>query len=110
MSVLAGYIIIAFLFFLGFSLYDFIAYNSNFNLKKAIKHPFSLFFCFLFHTITENLGLLFFLSLFWPISALVMLISWLENLFEDKLETFLKKSLKKIDEKIQRRTTKIGID
>lgn len=54
MSILAGYIIIVFLFFLGFSLFDFIAYNSNFNLKKAIKHPFSLFFCFLFHTITEN--------------------------------------------------------
>lgn len=106
MSVLAGYIIIAFLFFLGFSLYDFIAYNSNFNLKKAIKHPFSLFFCFLFHTITENLGLLFFLSLFWPISALVMLISWLE----DKLETFLKKSLKKIDEKYREERQKIGID
>jgi hypothetical protein len=46
MSILAGYIIIVFLFFLGFSLFDFIAYNSNFNLKKAIKHPFSLFFCF----------------------------------------------------------------
>lgn len=38
MSILAGYIIIVFLFFLGFSLFDFIAYNSNFNLKKAIKH------------------------------------------------------------------------
>ena len=110
MSVLAGYIIIAFLFFLGFSLYDFIAYNSNFNLKKAIKHPFSLFFCFLFHTITENLGLLFFLSLFWPISALVMLIYWLKNLFEDKLKAFLKKSSKKIDEKYREARQKIGID
>lgn len=106
MSILAGYIIIVFLFFLGFSLFDFIAYNSNFNLKKAIKHPFSLFFCFLFHTIIENPGLLFFLSLFWPISALVMLISWLE----DKLEAFLKKSLKKIDEKYREERQKIGID
>lgn len=106
MSVLAGYIIIAFLFFLGFSLYDFIDYNSNFNLKKAIKHPFSLFFCFLYNMITENLGLLFFISLFWPISALVMLISWLE----DKLEAFLKKSLKKIDEKYREERQKIGID
>lgn len=34
MSILAEYIIIAFLFFLGFSLYNFINYNSNFNLKK----------------------------------------------------------------------------
>lgn len=106
MSILAGYIIIVFLFFLGFSLFDFIDYNSNFNLKKAIKHPFSLFFCFLFHTITENPGLLFFISLFWPISALVMLISWLE----DKLEAFLKKSLKKIDEKYREERQKIGID
>lgn len=106
MSILAGYIIIVFLFFLGFSLFDFIAYNSNFNLKKAIKHPFSLFFCFLFHTIIENPGLLFFISLFWPISALVMLISWLE----DKLEAFLKKSLKKIDEKYREERQKIGID
>ena len=110
MSILAEYIIIAFLFFLGFSLYDFIAYNSNFNLKKAIKHPFSLFFCFLFHTITENLGLLFFLSLFWPVSALVMLIYWLKNLFEDKLKAFLKKSSKKIDEKYREARQKIGID
>lgn len=106
MSILAGYIIIVFLFFLGFSLFDFIAYNSNFNLKKVIKHPFSLFFCFLFHTIIENPGLLFFISLFWPISALVMLISWLE----DKLEAFLKKSLKKIDEKYREERQKIGID
>ena len=106
MSILAEYIIIAFLFFLGFSLYNFIDYNSNFNLKKAIKHPFSLFFCFLFHTIIENPGLLFFISLFWPISALVMLISWLE----DKLEAFLKKSLKKIDEKYREARQKIGID
>lgn len=106
MSILAGYIIIVFLFFLGFSLFDFIAYNSNFNLKKAIKHPFSLFFCFLFHTITENPGLLFFISLFWPILALVMLIFWLE----DKLEAFLKKSLKKIDEKYREERQKIGID
>lgn len=106
MSILAGYIIIVFLFFLGFNLFDFIAYNSNFNLKKAIKHPFSLFFCFLFHTIIENPGLLFFISLFWPISVLVMLISWLE----DKLEAFLKKSLKKIDEKYREERQKIGID
>ena len=69
-----------------------------------------VFFCFLFHTITENPGLLFFISLFWPISALVMLISWLENLFEDKLEAFLKKSLKKIDEKYREERQKIGID
>lgn len=37
MSILAEYIIIAFLFFLGFSLYNFIDYNSNFNLKKSNK-------------------------------------------------------------------------
>ena len=105
MSILAEYIIIAFLFFLGFSLY-----NSNFNLKKAIKHPFSLFFCFLFVTVKENPVLLFFLSLFWPISALVMLIYWLKNLFEDKLKAFLKKSSKKIDEKYREARQKIGID
>ena len=110
MNILAGYIIIAFLSFLGFNLYDFIDFNLNFSFKKAIKHPFSLFFCFLFHMITENPGLLFFISLFWPISALVMLISWLENLFEDKLEAFLKKSLKKIDEKYREERQKIGID
>ena len=110
MSILAEYIIIAFLFFLGFSLYNFIDYNSNFNLKKAIKHPFSLFFCFLFHMITEDLGFLFFISLFWPITALVMLIYWLKNLFEDKLKAFLKKSSKKIDEKYREARQKIGID
>lgn len=110
MSILAEYIIIAFLFFLGFSLYNFIDYNSNFNLKKAIKHPFSLFFCFLFVTVKENPALLFFLSLFWPISALVMLIFWLKNLFEDKLKAFLKKSSKKIDEKYREARQKIGID
>lgn len=110
MNILIGYIIIAFLFFLGFNLYDFIDYNSNFNFKKAIKHPFSLFFCFLFDTVTENPGFLFFISLFWPVSALVMLIFWLENLFEDKLEAFLKKSLKKIDEKYREARQKIGID
>lgn len=62
--------------------------------------------------ITENPGLLFFISLFWPISALVMLIliSWLENLFEDKLKAFLKKSSKKIDEKYREARQKIGID
>ena len=110
MSILAGYIIIVFLFFLGFSLYNFIDYNSNFSFKKAIKHPFSFLFCFLFVTVKENPVLLFFISLFWPISALVMLIYWLENLFEDKLEAFLKKSLKKIDEKYREERQKIGID
>lgn len=95
MNILIGYIIIAFLFFLGFSFYDFISYNSKLNLKKAIKHPFSLFFCFLFDTVTENPFLLFFISLFWPISTFVLLIYWLENLFEDKLKAFLKKCLKK---------------
>lgn len=33
----AEYIIIAFLFFLGFSLYNFIDFNLNFSFKKSNK-------------------------------------------------------------------------
>lgn len=46
MNILAGYIIIAFLSFLGFNLYDFIDFNLNFSFKKAIKHPFSFYIVF----------------------------------------------------------------
>ena len=51
MNILAGYIIIAFLSFLGFNLYDFIDFNLNFSFKKAIKHPFSFLYCFLYEGI-----------------------------------------------------------
>lgn len=105
-----SYIIIAFLFFLGFSLYDFIDFNLNFNLKKAIKHPFSFLYCFLYEGIKEFLFFKLLLSIFWPVSLLAVLIICLKNLFEDKLKAFLKKSSKKIDEKYREARQKIGID
>ena len=106
MNILAGYIIIAFLSFLGFNLYDFI----NFSFKKAIKHPFSFLYCFLYEGIKESLFFKLFLSIFWPISLLVALIICLESLFEDKIKAFLEKSSKKIDEKYREARQKIGID
>ena len=110
MDILAGYIIIAFLSFLGFNLYDFIDFNLNFSFKKAIKHPFSFLYCFLYEGIKESLFFKLFLSIFWPISLLAALIICLESLFEDKIKAFLEKSSKKIDEKYREARQKIGID
>ena len=110
MIVLIAYIIIAFLFFLGFSFYDFIVCNLSLNIKKAIKHPFSLLYCFLYDTTTENPFLLLFMAIFWPISMFVILLTWLEGLFEDKLEGAVKKGLKKLDEEHQKAKSKIGLD
>lgn len=108
MNILVGYIIIAFLSFLGFNLYDFIDFN--FSFKKAIKHPFSFLYCFLYEGIKEFLLFKLFLSIFWPISLLMVLIICLESLFEDKIKAFLEKSSKKIDEKYREARQKIRID
>ena len=84
MILISFYSIIVILSFFIFSLFDFIIFHSDFNLKKVIKHPFYLFYCWLYDTLTNNFWTLILMSILWPITLIIMIIVYAEYIFKLK--------------------------